>query len=111
MNNPTFQLHRSPLNNQFYFRLRGRNGEITLNSESYISQASCRNGIASVKRYAPHDEWYVRRDRTGNYTFNLKAPNGEIIGRSENYTTAGSREQGIQSVKIDAPHAIIEDLT
>lgn len=111
MNNPKFQMVRSNVNSQYYFRLRAGNGEIVLNSEGYTSKQSCATGIASVKENAPYDSRYDRKDAFGNYTFKLEAENGQIIGRSENYTTSYSRENGIAAVKRDAPDAPVEDLT
>jgi len=35
------------------WRLKAPNGEIIANSEAYESQASCKNGIESVKKNAP----------------------------------------------------------
>ena len=111
MENPKFQIFKSDKNDQYYFRLKAKNGEIILASEGYLAKKSCENGIESVKKHAPDDSNYDRKDSSNNYTFNLKARNGEIIGRSENYTTRRAREKGIQSVKSNAPIAPIEDLT
>lgn len=110
MGNPKFQIFRSSVNFQYYYRLRAGNGEIVLTGEGYVTKQGCLNGIASVKQNAPYDSRYERKDSYNNYTFNLKAANGEIIGRSENYTTGYARENGISSVKRDAPGAPIEDL-
>ena len=111
MENPKFQLFKSPSNSQYYFRLLARNGEIILKaSEGYTSKQNCVNAIASVKANAPYDQRYERRDSSGNYTFNLKAANGLILGNSENYTTSHGRENGIEAVKRDAPGAPTEDL-
>lgn len=111
MNNPKFTIYKSTANGQYYYRLRSSNGEIILSGEGYISNQSCRIGIASVKLNAPIDSRYDRKDSTGNYYFNLKAANGEIIGRSENYISRQGRENGIDAVKKDAPDAPIEDLS
>lgn len=111
MRNPKFQIFKSTLNNQYYFRLKAGNGEIILASEGYTTKQNCQNGIASVKVHAPYDSNYQRKDGLSNYTFNLKANNNEIIGRSENYTTKQARENGIEAVKRDAPRAPIEDLS
>jgi len=35
------------------WRLKAANGEVIATSEAYESQASCKNGIASVKKNAP----------------------------------------------------------
>ena len=111
MNNPRFQLFKSPKNNQYYFRLRAGNGEIILGSEGYYGEQSCRDGIASVKKNAPYDERYLEREDNGSYSFVLKAENGRTIGRSESYTTAAARDNGIEAVKRNAPNALTEDLT
>ncbi len=111
MTNPKFQIFKSTVNFQYYFRLKAANGEPILASESYTSKQMCQNGIASVKVHATYDSNYERKDGFYNYTFNLKSNNREIIGRSENYTTQFAREIGISAVKRDAPIAPIEDLT
>lgn len=110
-NYPKFQVFKSTLNNQYYFRLRAVNAEIILSGEGYLTKQACLNGIGSVKANAPYDFRYDRRDGVDNFTFNLKASNGEIIGRSENYTTRAARENGITAVKKDAPAASVEDLS
>lgn len=111
MNNPKFQIFKGN-DNQYYFRLRARNGEIILGSEGYVAKTGCKNGVATVKENAPDDENYDRRTATNNqYYFVLKAANGEIIGTSELYTTREARENGIEAVKDTAPDAPVEDLT
>ena len=35
------------------WRLKAANGEVIATSEAYESEASCKNGIASVKKNAP----------------------------------------------------------
>ena len=111
MENPKFQVFRSTQNNQFYFRLRARNGEIILSSEGYINKIDCLNGIKSVKVNAPYDYNYRRNGQFVNFYFTLHASNGQVIGKSETYTTAVARDNGIAAVKRDAPTAPIEDLT
>ncbi len=106
-----FQIFKGT-NSQFYYRLRAAgNNEIILSGEGYTTKQSCLDGIDSVKRNAPIDARYDRKDNLGNYRFNLKAANGEIIGVSEGYSTITNRENGISSVKRNAPIATIEDLT
>ena len=53
--NPKFELYKYK-NGAFRFRLRARNGEVVLNSSSYTTKASCKNGIASVIKNAPDAE-------------------------------------------------------
>lgn len=97
---------------EFYFHLKAGNGEIILASEMYKAKTSAENGIESVKKNAPHDERYERKEaKNGHHMFNLKAANHEIIGTSQGYTSTESRDHGIESVKANAPDAPIEDLT
>lgn len=110
MDNPKFQVFKSSVNNQYYYRLRSKNGEIILSGEGYTTKQNCLNGIASIKQNAPDDSQYERKDNFSGYTFNLKAANGEIIGRSETYTSSAARENGIAAVKRDVPNAPTEDL-
>jgi len=109
--NPKFQLYKSSVNNQFYYRLKSHNGEIILSGEGYTTKQNAQSAIASVKKYAQIDSLYELQDKLSNYTFNLKAANGEIIGRSENYITAAGRLNGMESVKKNAPIASVEDLS
>jgi uncharacterized protein YegP (UPF0339 family) len=41
-------------NDKFYFNLKATNGQIIGTSEMYETEASCKNGIASVKTNAPN---------------------------------------------------------
>ena len=107
---PTFELFKSDVNNQYYFRLKAENGKLILASEGYTAKHSCKEGIESVKRNAPYDERYERKINSGSFTFVLKAPNGEIIGRSQSYSTASNRETGLEAVKKDAPNAPVEEV-
>jgi uncharacterized protein YegP (UPF0339 family) len=95
---------------EFYFNLKAGNGETILTSEMYKAKASAKNGIESVKKNAPLDVRYERKeDKKGNPRFNLKAANHEVIGSSESYNSTSSRENGIESVKKNAPGASVED--
>ena len=97
---------------QFYFHLKAGNGEIILSSEMYEAKASAENGIASVKKNAPEDKSYERKDtKNGQFMFNVKAANHQIIGTSESYTSVSGRDNGIESVKKNAPEAAIDDQT
>ena len=93
------------------FDLKAGNGQVILTSEVYTTKAACQNGIESVKKNAPDDARYERKDSTnGKPTFNLKATNGQVIGTSELYESVAARENGIESVKKNAPHAeVVEE--
>ena len=111
MRNPKFQIFTGE-GGEFRFRLRARNGEIILASESYGAKAGCENGIRSVKENAPKDERYQRKTASdGSPYFVLVAGNYEPIGHSEMYSSEQARENGIEAVKDTAPGAPTEDST
>ena len=97
---------------EFRFRLKASNGQTILGGEGYKAKASCMNGVESVKKNAPNDAMYERKETaSGKHMFNLKASNGQVIGTSESYESVASRENGITSVKTNAPEASIVDTT
>ncbi|MZR12192.1 DUF1508 domain-containing protein [Maritimibacter sp. DP07] len=97
---------------EYRFRLKAGNGEIILASEGYKQKSSAENGIDSVRKNAPNDARYERKDTaSGKPMFNLKATNGQVIGTSETYSSASARDAGIESVKKNAPDATVENLS
>ncbi len=98
-------------NGEFQFNLKATNGQVILSSEGYTTLAACRNGIESVKRNAPEDARYERKESdNGKFYFNLKATNGQVIGSSQMYQSEDSRDNGIESVKRNAPDAeVVEE--
>lgn len=93
---------------EFRFRLKASNGQAILASEGYKDKSGCMNGIESVKKNAPDDARYERKQgASGKFMFNLKAGNHQIIGTSQSYESEASRDNGIESVKKNAPDAEI----
>lgn len=93
-------------NGQHYFNLKAGNGQIILTSEMYTTKAACENGIESVKKNAPDDARYDRKEgASGKYHFNLKAANHQVIGSSQMYADESGMNNGIESVKKNAPDA------
>ena len=113
MNISKFNLFQSKKNNQFYFHLKAAgNSEIILDSEGYITKASCLNGIESVKENSKDEDNFDRLEaKNGEFYFNLVARNGEVIGNSETYKSKQGRDNGIESVMRNAPVAEVVDLT
>ena len=105
------------------FDLKAGNGEVIATSEVYASEASCMNGVESVKKNAPaaavenqtvegyaqekHPKFEVYADKAGEFRFRLKATNGQIIAVSEGYKAMAGCLNGIESVKKNAPEADI----
>jgi len=113
---------------KFRWRLKATNGRIiATGSVGYTSQASCDDGINSVKANAPTAEVVVGvsdegqqeaaepaaltawkfdlyRDAAGEYRWRLKAADGHTIATGgEGYTSRAHCENGIHSVKVNAP--------
>ncbi len=106
-----FEIKKST-NDKHHFNLKAGNGQIILSSEMYETKAACENGIESVKKNAPDENRYERRESTkGDPYFVLKAANGQEIGRSEMYSSTAAMENGIESVKTNAPTAATDDTT
>ena len=106
-----FELKKST-NDKFYFTLKAGNGEPILGSEMYEAKASASGGIESVRKNAPLDERYVRKESgRGEPFFVLRAGNNEPLGKSEMYSSTSAMENGIESVKKNAPDAPVVDLT
>lgn len=106
----------------FKFDLKAGNGEIIATSQVYSSEATCKNGVESVKNCCvggiedqtvegfeavKHPKFEVYTDKAGEFRFRLKARNGEIIATSEGYKAKASCLNGIESVKKNAPDAPI----
>ena len=97
---------------EFRFRLKAGNGQTILASEGYTGKSGCNNGIESVRKNAPNDDRYERKEtKSGKFMFNLRAGNNQVIGTSESYEKAQSRDNGIASVMKNAPDAKIDDQT
>ena len=96
---------------EFRFRLKASNGQAILASEGYKAKAGCTNGIESVKKNAPNDTNYERKETSsGKHKFNLKSTNSQIIGTSQSYKTTAARDSGIESVKNNAPDATVTEV-
>ncbi len=97
---------------KYRFRLKAKNGEIILSSQSYVTKGATKSGIESVKKNAPCNERYKRKvAKDKKPMFNLVATNKQVIGTSEQYESTIGRENGVESVKENAPSAEIVDLT
>lgn len=96
---------------EFRFRLKASNGQTILASEGYKAKSGCTNGIESVKKNAPNDSNYERKETSsGKYRFNLKSTNKQVIGTSESYETTAARDNGIESIKKNAPDATVVEV-
>ncbi len=109
---------------KFYFNLKADNGEIILTSEGYNREASCLQGVESVRTNAPlaavedqtlegfkketNPKFEVYADKAGEFRFRLKARNGQIIGVSEGYKAKASAIKGIESIRKNSSSDVLK---
>jgi uncharacterized protein len=106
-----FELYQSEKNDEYYFRLKAKNGQVILTSQGYANKAGAKNGIESVKKNAGDDSKFERKESSnGKFFFNLKAANSQIIGSSQMYAAKDGMENGIKSVATNAS-GDVKDLT
>lgn len=106
-----FEIYQSEKNEQYYFRLKAKNGQVILTSQGYANKAGAKNGVESVKKNAGDDSKFERKESTnGKFFFNLKAANSQIIGSSQMYAAKDGMENGIKSVATNAAGEV-KDLT
>lgn len=104
-----FELFQSEKNQQYYFNLKAKNGQVILSSQGYADASGAKNGIESVRKNALNNTGFERKtSKNGQFYFNLKASNGQVIGSSEMYTSEAGMENGIASVRKNAPEAEIK---
>lgn len=108
---PKFEIYQGN-NDKLFFRLTAKNGQPILSSQGYADKSGCKNGIESVRKNAPDDSRYERKEASdGRKYFNLLAANQQVIGTSQMYKSAEGLDKGINSVKRNAPKAEIDDTT
>jgi len=96
----------------YFFNLLAGNGQVVMTSEMYQAKASALKAIESVRKNAPMDERYARKEsHNGKFYFVLKAGNHQVIGQSQMYTTLAARDAGMSSVRSNSPDAVVSDLT
>ncbi len=95
-------------NNEFCFYLLASNGQILYSSRYYASESACRKGIESFKRAAYVGNFFVDRDKFGNYRYVLKNIGSAPAFIGESYDNKPQCENIIQSVKNFIVTASIE---
>ncbi|MCC6678652.1 MAG: YegP family protein [Phycisphaerales bacterium] len=99
-------------NGQYFWNLRGDNGERILQSETYTTKGSAFGGISSCKDNSPQDERYQRLTATNGLPyFTLRGKNNEVIGVSEAYSSTQAREGVIAACKHHGPISSTQDDT
>jgi uncharacterized protein YegP (UPF0339 family) len=93
---------------QYAFYLLANNGQILYCSRLYASEAACRKGVESFKRAAYVGNFFVDRDKFGNFRYVLKNIGSAPAFIGESYDNKPQCEKIIDSVKKFVVSASIE---
>ncbi|MEM7368519.1 MAG: YegP family protein [Bacteroidota bacterium] len=106
-----YEIYQSEKSQEYYFRLKAKNGQVILTSQGYANKAGAQNGIESVRKNAGNEDRFEKKTSTNDkFYFSLKAGNGQVIGSSQMYKSASGRDNGIASVAQNAD-GDVKDLT
>ena len=93
---------------QYAFYLLANNGQILYSSRLYASESACRKGVDSFKRAAYVGNFFVDRDKFGNFRYVLKNIGSAPAFIGESYDNKPQCEKIIDSVKKFIVSASIE---
>ena len=93
---------------QYAFYLLANNGQILYSSRLYATEAACRKGVESFKRAAYVGNFFVDRDKFGNFRYVLKNIGSAPAFIGESYDNKPQCEKIIESVKKFIVTASIE---
>lgn len=93
---------------EYCFYLLANNGEILYSSRYFANEAACRRGIESFKRAAYVGNFFVDRDKFGNYRYVLKNIGSAPSFIGESYESRAQCEKVTESVKNFIVTATIE---
>jgi uncharacterized protein len=96
---PKFEIFRGQ-DNDYYFRLRAKNGQIVLQSEGYAAHSGAEEATGTVRKLAGHVLNYeVLEAQNGQHFFHIVAGNHEIVARGELYSSKYNAERGADNVR------------
>lgn len=93
---------------QYAFYLLANNGQILYSSRYYATEAACRKGVESFKRAAYVGNFFVDRDKFGNFRYVLKNIGSAPAFIGESYDNKPQCEKIIESVKKFIASATVE---
>ena len=93
---------------QYAFYLLANNGQILYSSRLYATEAACRKGVESFKRAAYVGNFFVDRDKFGNFRYVLKNIGSAPAFIGESYDNKPQCEKIIDSVKKFIVSASVE---
>lgn len=81
----------------YHFNVIAKNGQITVSSEHYTTEAAAYNGALAVQDASA--TWSVQQNTAGGFYFNVTALNGQVVGTSQQYTTKASAQAGLTAAQ------------
>ena len=102
-----FEIYRES-DKHYCFYLTANNGQVLYSSRYYASEKACRDGIESFKRAAYVGNFFVDRDKFGNYRYVLKNIGSAPAFIGESYDNKPQCEKIIDSVKKFIVSATVE---
>ena len=96
----------------YFFTLYANNGQILYCSRYYASQDSCEDAITTFKKACYLDNFFIDKDKFGNWRFVLKGTGAGIVYVGESYSTKDAAISSSESVKkfaMTAKIVVVED--
>ena len=83
----------------YFFTLYANNGQILYCSRYYASEDSCGDAITTFKKACYLNNFFIDKDKFGNWRFVLKGTGAGICYYGESYSTKDAAESSSESVK------------
>ena len=80
-------------------KLFASNGELLLNSESYVSYASAKSAIETIKINGIAGNFIIDSDKKGRYFFKLRSAQKATLCIGETYAQLSACQSAIESVR------------
>lgn len=83
----------------FVAKLLASNGELLLNSESYVSYASAKSAITTITNNGINGNFIIDSDKKGRYFFKLRSVQKATLCVGETYAQLSACQSAIESVR------------
>lgn len=99
-----YQIYQNPRNNQFYCKLRARNGWPYLTSQPHPTRKEVENTIEILRSAATDDDNFERKTtKNGRYYYEVVDERRAAMAVSRLYKSVTSMNRAIRKVKKIAP--------
>ena len=83
----------------YYFSLFANNGQLLFCSRYYASEDSCVDAITTFKKACHLNNFFIDKDKFGNWRFVLKGAGAGVCYYGESYSTKDAAQSSSESVK------------